>query len=115
MSQHLGEFEQLILFAVLRLDADAYGVMIRREIEARTGRPVSAGAVYTSLGRLETRGFVTATVGDAAPARGGRRRKYYRVLPEGAAALQRAYTNVRDMAEGMLDDLAAAAQAGDDE
>ena len=58
----LGEFEQLVLFAVLRLDQDASGVAIHDEIEARTGREVSPGAIYTTLGRLEERGLVRAIV-----------------------------------------------------
>ena len=61
----LGEFEQLVLFAVLRLDEDASGVAIHDEIEARTGRDVSPGAIYTTLGRLEERGLVRSIVIDA--------------------------------------------------
>jgi len=115
VAQHLGEFEQLVLFAVLRLADDAYGVRIRQEIEARTGRPVSAGAIYTTLGRLESRGYVDSNIGETAPARGGRRRKYYRLLAEGATALQRAYEHVQDMATGVLAQLAAHADGSDDE
>ena len=115
MAQHLGEFEQLVLFAILRLADDAYGVSIRQEIESRTGRPVSSGAIYTTLGRLESRGYVGSSVGETAPARGGRRRKYYRLLAEGAAALQSAYKHVQDMASGVVDQLAAHADGRDDE
>jgi DNA-binding PadR family transcriptional regulator len=115
MSQHLGEFEQLVLFAVLRLADDAYGVRIRQEIEARTGRPVSAGAIYTTLGRLESRSYVESKIGTSSPARGGRRRKYYRLLADGATALQRAYGHVQEMADGILDDLAMQAKSGDQE
>ena len=115
MPQHLGEFEQLVLFAVLRLGDEAYGVQIRQEIEARTDRPVSAGAIYTTLGRLETRGYVASSVGDTVPARGGRRRKYYRLLADGASALERAYSHVQDMASGVLDELALQAKGGDEE
>ncbi len=113
MSSHLGEFEQLILFALLRLGERAYGVSVRQEIEERTGRPVTSGAVYTTLGRLEARGFVTSRIGETAPQRGGRRRKYYRVEPAGAAALQRTYVNVRDMSRGLTGRLAALAAASD--
>lgn len=108
MAKHLGEFEQLLLFAVLRLKDDAYGVTIRREIEARTGRELSAGAVYTALERLERRGLLVSSVGGATPERGGRRKRYYRLEPAGAATLQRSYGNLRRMAEGLagrLDDL----------
>ena len=115
MASHLGEFEQLVLFAVLRLSDDAYGLRIRQEIETRTGRSVSTGAIYTTLGRLESRGYVHSRVGESAPARGGRRRKYYRLLSAGAAALQNAYDHVQDMAAGVLAQLAVHADGGDDE
>ena len=101
MSKHLGEFEQLLMFALLELDAKAYGMTIRKAIEERTGRQVSPGAVYTALERLEARGFVTSRVGDTAPARGGRRRKYYRLVPEGAEALRRSYETLTSMASGL--------------
>ena len=102
MSRALGEFEQLILFALVELEDDAYGASIGREIERRTGRQVSAGAIYTALDRLTNRGFVTATVGDPTPARGGRRRKYYRLEPEGALALTRSVEVIRSMSDGLL-------------
>ena len=79
MSAHLGEFEQLLLFALVRLGDDAYGVAIRQEVERRTGRMISAGAVYTALDRLEGRGFVSSRVGDPTPQRGGRRKRHYRL------------------------------------
>jgi DNA-binding PadR family transcriptional regulator len=97
----LGEFEQLILFALVRLDDEAYGVPIRQAIEARTGRTVSAGALYTALERLERRGFVTSRFGDPTPERGGKRKRYYRIEPAGARALQRAYDAMRQMARGV--------------
>lgn len=113
MANALGEFEQLILLGILRLGADAYGVGIRRAIEESTGRDIAAGAVYTTLARLENRGLVTARLGDAPPERSGQRRKYYRVEPEGAAALYRAYSDVRNMAEGLVPELMSlAGQAG---
>ncbi len=113
MSNHLGEFEQLILFALLRLGERAYGLSVRQEIEERTGRPVTSGAVYTALGRLEARGLVTSRVGETTPQRGGRRRKYYRLESTGAAALQRAFVNVRDMSSGLTGRLATLAAAGE--
>ncbi len=105
----LGDFEQLLLFAILRLGDDAYGVSIRRELEERAHRSVSAGAVYTGLERLESKGLVTARIGDTTPARGGRRRKYYRLEPEGAAALAASWEEIRRMAEGVHVRLAALA------
>lgn len=109
MSGPVGEFEQLILLAVLRLESKAYGVSIRREIEERTGRDVSAGAVYTALSRLESRGFVTSRVGETVPERTGQRRKYYRVEPAGAAAVYRTYSEVQQMADGLVPLLAGLA------
>jgi PadR family transcriptional regulator, regulatory protein PadR len=98
----LGEFEQLVLFAVLRLEDDASGVAIHDEIEARTGRDVSPGAIYTTLGRLEERGLVRSTVTTAAAARVGRPRKHYTLRPAGARALRDAYDSIQSLAAGLL-------------
>jgi PadR family transcriptional regulator PadR len=103
----LGEFEQLILFALVELADDAYGAAIGRVIESRTGREVSAGAVYTALDRLASRGYVSAEVGEPTAERGGRRRKYYRLEPEGALALQRSVAVLRDMSDGLISRLEA--------
>ena len=84
----MGEFEQLVLLALMRLDNDAYGMQVREEIERRTGREISYGAVYTTLDRLEQKGYVAHRVGEATPERGGRARKYFRALPEGREALR---------------------------
>ena len=86
----LGEFEQLVLLALVRLGADAYGATVRREIEARAGRAVSISAVYTTLERLEQKGLVRSWVGEPTAERGGRRRKYFELLPAGARALNTA-------------------------
>lgn len=99
MSDWLGEFEQLVLFAVLQID-DAYGTAIRREIEARTGRSVSAGALYTTLDRLERRGLVTSAWGEPTPERGGKRKRLFKVKPAGREALARSWRAVRAMARG---------------
>lgn len=107
MTRSLGEFEQLILFALLELEADAYGASIGREIERRTGRQVSAGAVYTALERLAARGLVSGEVGGPTPERGGRRRKYYRIEAEGVAQLRRAVDTFRSMSKGLLPKLDA--------
>lgn len=113
-SRSLGEFEQLLLFAVLRLGEDAYGARIRQEIEERVGRHVSAGAVYTGLDRLLSRGLISAFEGDPTAVRGGRRKKFYRLEPSGATSLAESFDSVRTMADGVLDrmrDLAAAEEA----
>ena len=112
MERRLGEFEQLLLFAVLRLGSDAYGARIRAEIEERVGKAPSAGAIYTGLDRLQARGLVSSEVGEATPQRGGRRKKYYRLEPAGAAALHRTWKNVTGMADGVIPQLSDLAHSG---
>lgn len=102
MSRALGEFEQLILFALVQLEDEAYGASIGRAIEERTGRQVSAGAIYTALDRLAARGLVTAEVGEPTPERGGRRRKYYTLEPQGAIELRRSVDVIRSMSDGLI-------------
>jgi PadR family transcriptional regulator, regulatory protein PadR len=97
----LGDFEQLVLLGVLRLDADAYGAAIRQEIHARSGRDVSINAVYTTLERLESKGLLKSWVGEPTSQRGGRRRKFYALQPAGTAALRQAYHAFRSMADGL--------------
>ena len=101
MTPPIGDFEQRILFALLHLGADAYGVTIRSEIEERTGRAVSAGALYTALDRLEKRGLVSSRLGDPTPARGGKRKRLYTVEPAGQRAVAQAYESLRLMASGL--------------
>ncbi len=101
MPHVIGDFEQLILFALIRLGADAYGVTIRSQIEARTGRAVSPGALYTALDRLEKRGLVTSRLGDPTPQRGGKRKRLYTLQPAGERALARVYESMRLMATGV--------------
>jgi DNA-binding PadR family transcriptional regulator len=101
MGESVGEFEQLILFAVVRLDADATAVTIRGEIETRTSRTISSGALYTALDRLEARGFVQSRLGEPTAARGGKRKRHYTIEPSGARALTRSYDALQKMASGM--------------
>lgn len=101
MRHTIGDFEQLILFALLRLGANAYGVTIRREIEARTTRAISPGALYTALDRLEKRGLVSSRLGDPTPERGGKRKRLYTLQPAGEQALARVYESLRLMASGV--------------
>jgi PadR family transcriptional regulator, regulatory protein PadR len=101
MGESVGEFEQLILFAVVRLGAGATAVTIRQEIESRTSRTVSSGALYTALDRLEGRGFVQSRLGEPTAARGGRRKRHYAIEPAGARALTRSYDALQKMASGM--------------
>jgi PadR family transcriptional regulator PadR len=97
----LGDFEQLVLMGVLRLGDVAYGAAIRQEIHARSGRDVSIGAVYTTLDRLESKGFLSSSIGAPTAQRGGRRRKVYALRPAGTAALQQAWRAITAMAAGI--------------
>ena len=86
---YLGEFELVVLITLLHLGEEAYGMTIRRDIEERTGRSVSIGAVYTTLRRLQGKGYVSAKLGAPSRSRGGRAKKYFTLEAEGQAALQR--------------------------
>jgi DNA-binding PadR family transcriptional regulator len=97
----LGDFEQIVLFALYRLGPDAYGAQIRREIEARTARELSISAVYTTLDRLEAKGLVASRIGVPTPTRGGRRRKHFTLLAPGRRAMAQAYRTFRYMTEGL--------------
>ena len=101
MSERLGSLEQLLLLALLRLGGEPYGVPIRDEIEARTGRVVSPGAIYTALDRLETRGLVRSRLGDPTPERGGKRKRHYRLTARGASALADAHSSLSQMTRGL--------------
>jgi DNA-binding PadR family transcriptional regulator len=101
LETHLGEFEQLVLLALLRVGDHAYGVAVRHEIEKRSGREVALGAIYKTLGRLESKGLVSSIVGEPTPERGGRRKKFYRVKPVGVVALNRSFRTLRLMSHGL--------------
>ena len=85
---YLGELEQIVLLAVLRLGDDAYAVPILEQIERQTGRKVARGALYTALDRLEAKGCLRSRVGDPLPERGGRARRYFTVMPAAVRALK---------------------------
>ena len=99
--EHLGEFEQIVLLAVLRLGENAYGVPIRREIEERTGRSLTVGALYRTLDRLEEKAFVTSWFSDPIPERGGRSKRYFKVEPSGLRALRESRAALIAMWEGL--------------
>ena len=86
----LSRIEEIILLAVLQLGADAYGVTIRNRLEELTGRSHSVGAIYIPLDRLAARGFLSVRQGNPTRERGGRRKRYYRVTPDGLQALRAA-------------------------
>lgn len=90
--QNLGEFEQLVMLALIRLGSNAYGVTIRNEISERAEREVSLGAVYATLSRLERKGFVSSREGDPTPERGGRKKRYFQIEAPGERALNEAKT-----------------------
>ncbi len=96
----MGEFEQLVLLAVIRLENRAYGMEIREEIEQRTGRDVSYGAVYTALRRLANKGYLTYELGPPSSERGGRAKKYFSVEPAGRGALRETRAALDTMWEG---------------
>lgn len=101
MGDYLGEFEQLILLALIRLGDDAYGVTIRDVLVERAGRDVSFGAIYSTLRRLETKGLVRSAFGDPQPVRGGRAKKHVAITPRGRAAVRDAQRAFGRMAEGL--------------
>lgn len=98
---NLGEFEQLILLAILRLGDRAYGVTIRAEISERAERTVAPGALYTALDRLEDKGLVTSHVGEPTPQRGGRAKRFFTVTASGMKALGRAQYAFQRLLEGL--------------
>jgi DNA-binding PadR family transcriptional regulator len=85
---YLGEFEQIVLIAVLRLGENAYAIPIREEIEQRTGRKIARGALYTALDRLEAKRCLRSSMSEPLPERGGRSRRYFTVTSTGLAAVR---------------------------
>jgi PadR family transcriptional regulator len=98
---NLGEFEQLVLLALLRLGEDGYGVAVQREIQRRTRRRIAFGSVYAALARLEAKGLVASRLGDPTPERGGRRKRYFMILPAGRRAVERMVRAMRRMTQGI--------------
>lgn len=100
-TKSLGEFEIMVLAALLRLGDDAYGVSILNEIETRSGRAVSIGGLYPTLARLEKKGLVSSEMGEGTPVRGGRAKRYYQITGEGAARLERSLQVMSSMLAGL--------------
>jgi DNA-binding PadR family transcriptional regulator len=101
---HLGEFEQVLLYALARLGharEGAPGLEVARLIEKRTGRVISPGAIYTGLSRLEARRLVTSSLGDPTPQRGGKRKRHYRATPLGLKMLAASHAALGEMARGL--------------
>jgi PadR family transcriptional regulator len=98
---YLGEFEEIVLLTVARLGATAYGMTIRQTVEEVAGRATSIGAIYTTLERLEHKGFVSSRLGESTPERGGRAKRYFEITGAGAQALTEA-EHVRALLRGGL-------------
>ena len=96
----LGEFEYLMITAAAGLGDNAYGAAIRDEIEATTGRKCSIGALYTTIDRLETKGFLKTWMGEATPQRGGRAKRMVHVTPKGVHAAKNFYDAVTRVSRG---------------
>ncbi len=96
-----GEFEILVLLAILRLNEGAYGVTIREKLEAETSRRLTLGTIYKSLSRLEDKGFLSARTSEPTAERGGRRKKLYQVSLSGRAAVQDSLADLRRLAKGL--------------
>jgi PadR family transcriptional regulator, regulatory protein PadR len=104
---HLGELEMLILLAILRLDLHAYGTSIRHELEERTERSLSIGALYLTLDRLEQKGFISSELGAATPERGGRAKRFFTLNPSGKEALRKSLTAIKRLSTGYAPQLEA--------
>ena len=100
-TSNLGEFEQIVLLSILRLGETAYGVRVRAEIVEHTGRSVTPGALYTTLERLEDKGFLVSHLGDPTPERGGRAKRYYKVSASGLKAVKTAQNAYQTLLEGL--------------
>jgi PadR family transcriptional regulator, regulatory protein PadR len=97
----LGEFEHIVVLALMRLGDHAYGVTVRQEIEARIKREVSIGAIYATLDRLEAKSYVKSLLGEPTPERGGRSKRFFRVTTQGVAAVHRTHRALHKMTEGL--------------
>lgn len=97
----LGPLEHIVLLALVRLKANAYGMTVRREIEERTGRKISIGAVYATLERLEAKGYASSFTGEPTPERGGRAKRLFRIESAGERALHVSHEAIRNMTIGL--------------
>ena len=102
MSQdYLGEFEQMVLLCIMRLRGDGYGLAIRDEMQAVAGRSPSSGALYTTLDRLETKGFIESRAGESSSGRGGRPRRYLNLTAKGREMLAESRSTLMALWEGL--------------
>jgi len=98
----LAEFELYVMLALARLEDEGYGAAVKREIQGRTGRSVSIGAVYATLGRLEDKGLLVHAISAPVPVQGGRSRKVYRLTDVGREALRQATFRLERMMDGFV-------------
>jgi PadR family transcriptional regulator PadR len=98
---HLAEFELMVMLALIRLAQDAYGVPIMSEIEKHTGREASIGSVYAALNRLDQKAFVSSTIGESTPERGGRAKRYFRVTQAGLREVRKTRQALIKMWQGL--------------
>jgi PadR family transcriptional regulator, regulatory protein PadR len=98
---YLENFDLMLLLALLRLGEDAYGVTIAQELEEQTGREVVVASVYARLERLQERGLVTSSLGDATPERGGRAKRYFRITAAGIREVRDARRSLMNMWKGL--------------
>jgi DNA-binding PadR family transcriptional regulator len=101
----LGELELVILLGLVRLGEGAYGAAIREEIQARTGRAITPGAIYPTLDRLEEKGLVRSHMGEPEPVRGGRARRHFTVTRAGLAEARRAWRRLATLVSGLEETL----------
>lgn len=99
MIGYIGEFEELVLLTIAALDENAYGVSIKEDIELRTDRSISIGALHSTITRLEEKGFIKSWLGDPTQERGGRRKRYFELTNQGKVALR----NVKALRDELWD------------
>ena len=107
MTKYLGEFEQLVLLAILRLGDEAYGMAISRELDEQAGREVSRGALYLTLDRMTRKGYLQSRLGDSTPARGGRAKRFFKLTSVGEDLLRssgRAFFSMWSGVESLLEE-----------
>lgn len=95
MKGFIGEFEELVLLTIATLGSDAYGVVIREQIELRANRSISIGALHSTISRLEDKGYLTSYMGEATAKRGGRKKRYFELTADAKEALN-AMKSLRD-------------------
>ena len=98
---YIGEFEHMVLLAIMQLGNFAYGVAIMDELEERAGRVSSRGATYMTLDRMESKGLIKSQMGKPTAERGGRAKRLFTVTPAGAEAVRRSQAAYRELSKGL--------------